>query len=273
MRIRTIKPAFWQSETVGSLSRDARLLMIGMFNRADDDGRFRAHPAQIRGELFPFDEDITAANVSTWLAELEAAGVVQLYAVDGTRYGHFPKFGEHQKIDKRRQSDLPVPNADLVANPKPNKGCAAPALSNHGETERVGMEGNGMEGNGKGATADAGAKARAVARPRDVPDSVWKDFLKLRRAKKAPLTETAWSGIESEAKKARWEPERALRECITRGWTGFKAEWVDGKAKFGKPEKTGPGNNMPAGLSGSLSDAVAKAAENAKRREQGRESA
>lgn len=150
MRIRTIKPDFWQSETVGALSRNARLLMIGMLNRSDDDGRFRAHPAQIRGELFCFDEDVSIADVASWLGEIEQAGVIQLYEVDGTRYGCFPKFGEHQKIDKRRKSDLPEPNATLVADPKPNKGCSAPAVSDHGETVGVGMEGNGKGMEGKG---------------------------------------------------------------------------------------------------------------------------
>lgn len=54
------------------------------------------------------------------------------------------------------------------------------------------------------------------------------DFLKLRKAKKAPLTETAIDGIKREAVKARITLEDALRTCIERGWQAFKAEWHHG---------------------------------------------
>ena len=68
----------------------------------------------------------------------------------------------------------------------------------------------------------------AVAPPDGVCDSVWSDFVDLRKAKKARLTQTAVDGIRAEASKAGWGLEAALRECCTRGWTGFKADWVRG---------------------------------------------
>ena len=37
-RIRTIKPQFWDDLKIGRLSRDARLLYIGLWNFADDLG-------------------------------------------------------------------------------------------------------------------------------------------------------------------------------------------------------------------------------------------
>jgi hypothetical protein len=44
------------------------------------------------------------------------------------------------------------------------------------------------------------------------------------------MTTAALSGIMGEAEKAGWSLERALSECCLRGWQGFKAEWVAGKA-------------------------------------------
>jgi len=38
MRIRSIKPEFWKSETVAALSPLARLLFIGLWNYADREG-------------------------------------------------------------------------------------------------------------------------------------------------------------------------------------------------------------------------------------------
>ena len=69
-------------------------------------------------------------------------------------------------------------------------------------------------------------EARKLAPPDGVSLSVWQDFLKLRKAKKAPMTDAALQGIYREAKSAGWTLEAALQECCLRGWQGFKAEWV-----------------------------------------------
>ena len=69
-------------------------------------------------------------------------------------------------------------------------------------------------------------KATVVAPPDGVSDSVWQDYLSVRKAKKAALTPTALKGIEREARKAGIPLEDALRICCERGWAGFKAEWI-----------------------------------------------
>jgi hypothetical protein len=56
-RIRTIKPEMWADEKVGQLSRDARLLFVGLITMADDEGRLRGCPAAILGHVFPYDDD------------------------------------------------------------------------------------------------------------------------------------------------------------------------------------------------------------------------
>jgi hypothetical protein len=61
----------------------------------------------------------------------------------------------------------------------------------------------------------------------EVSEKIAHDFIALRKAKKAPVTETALAGIKREAEKAGYSLERALQTCCERGWVGFKAEWVD----------------------------------------------
>jgi hypothetical protein len=63
--------------------------------------------------------------------------------------------------------------------------------------------------------------------PDGVSYEVWRDFIKLRIAKKSPMSQTALSGIEREAKKAGISLQEALETCCARGWTGFKAEWMN----------------------------------------------
>lgn len=73
-------------------------------------------------------------------------------------------------------------------------------------------------------TQDTRHKTQEIQAPDGVSDSVWQDFKKSRKVK---ITKTALEGIEREAAKAGWSLESALKECCSRGWRGFKAEWVD----------------------------------------------
>jgi hypothetical protein len=107
MRIRTIKPEFWTSESIGKLSRDAKLLFIGLISFADDSGRGRGAFGVVSGALFPFDSD-ALDKMPSWFGELEKEGLVRRYiASDGRHYYDIPKFLKHQKIDKPSQSRLP----------------------------------------------------------------------------------------------------------------------------------------------------------------------
>ncbi len=78
-----------------------------------------------------------------------------------------------------------------------------------------------------------GAIACAIFSVDDVDADVWSDFVKLRKAKKSPLTKTAVDGIRREAERAGWTMQAAIAECCARGWSGFKAAWVADKSSLG----------------------------------------
>lgn len=59
-----------------------------------------------------------------------------------------------------------------------------------------------------------------------VDEVVARDWLAIRKAKKAVLTETAWNAILREAKKAGMPVGEAIKISVERGWQGFKAEWL-----------------------------------------------
>ena len=82
--------------------------------------------------------------------------------------------------------------------------------------------------------------------PVNVEESVWSDFLALRKAKKAPVTVTALAGIKREADKANWSLARAITECVERGWTGFKADWVAPKQTFAQQDADVARTTVPA---------------------------
>lgn len=86
--------------------------------------------------------------------------------------------------------------------------------------------------------------------PLNVEEQVWSDFLALRKAKKAPMTVTALAGIKREADKANWSLDKAITECVSRGWTGFKAEWVVPKQTFAQQAADIARTTVPAQHSG-----------------------
>jgi uncharacterized protein YdaU (DUF1376 family) len=75
-------------------------------------------------------------------------------------------------------------------------------------------------------TQDTLPKKNTVVPPAGVTEFVWQDWLKLRKTKKAPVTQTAIDGIVRESLKAGVSLQTALETCCERGWTGFKAEWM-----------------------------------------------
>ncbi len=87
-------------------------------------------------------------------------------------------------------------------------------------------------------------RAVSPAKPEDVSDQVWGDFLRHRKAKKAPVSDTVIAGLRREAAKAGWTLEAALSECVVRGWQAFKSEWVEAA----KPQKTAQNDDFLAHL-------------------------
>ena len=71
-------------------------------------------------------------------------------------------------------------------------------------------------------------RKRAAIRPSAVSEQVWNDFMEIRKAKRAPMTDTALEGIEREAGKAGLTLQAALEMSCARGWQGFQAGWVNG---------------------------------------------
>ena len=105
-RIRTIKPEFPQSESMGRVSRDARLCFIQTWTLADDSGRLRGNSRMLASLLFPYDDDAPSL-IDGWLEELEVEGCIVRYDADGSAYIQIAKWLSHQKIDKPTPSKIP----------------------------------------------------------------------------------------------------------------------------------------------------------------------
>jgi len=58
-----------------------------------------------------------------------------------------------------------------------------------------------------------------------VTEQIAKDWLEVRKMKRAPLTQTALDAIIKEAAKARLTLNDAIKSCVENSWQGFKADW------------------------------------------------
>lgn len=114
-RIRTIKPEFWEHPKVTRVSRDARLLFLGLLNEADDEGKLRFSAKKLGGVLFGSDDDVGAEQITDWTAELEREHLVVRYEVDGAPLLLVCGFTEHQRVSHPSPSRLPNPPEDFAS--------------------------------------------------------------------------------------------------------------------------------------------------------------
>ena len=116
-RIRTIKPEFFTSEDIVSLTPLARLFYVSLWCESDREGRLEWKPKTFKLRYLPGDD----CNVEQLGQELIGAGLVVLYEVDGKTYAEIPSFTKHQIINNREsESQIPsrVPHASSTRKPR-----------------------------------------------------------------------------------------------------------------------------------------------------------
>ena len=106
-RKRMVDPSIWQSEDFSRLSTLAKLVFIGLFSLADDEGRGRANPTYLKSSLFPYNEDLRSADIEKTLLEISSNMSVVFYSCDGSSYYSLLSWDTFQKIDRPTPSQIP----------------------------------------------------------------------------------------------------------------------------------------------------------------------
>jgi hypothetical protein len=107
-RIRTIKPEFFTSADICSLTPLSRLFYIALWCEADREGRLDWKPKTFKLRYFPGDN----CDIAEMAKELLASGLVTTYSVDGIEYAVIPTFLEHQVINNRESDSTRPPRDD-----------------------------------------------------------------------------------------------------------------------------------------------------------------
>lgn len=113
-RKRMIDPNIWQSEDFSKLSTLGKLVFIGLFSLADDEGRGRCNPVYLKSTLFPYEEGIRSADIDKTLSEISSNMSVIFYSYDGSSYYSLLSWNTFQKIDRPSESKIPEYDENIM---------------------------------------------------------------------------------------------------------------------------------------------------------------
>ena len=179
-KIRGVKPDLWTDENFVELSPYARLLWIGMWNFACDNGHLQDKSKQIKLRVLPTDP----VNAAELLREIEMQGLI----MRGGGWITIPNLSHHQKPHKRWWSTCDKPGCVLpegASSAPNNRGTTvAPPKGNRGTTADVDSDGEG-DGDRRTPLSDKSDQKG----PPDRFDEFWETYSKKVGRKKA---ETAY---------------------------------------------------------------------------------
>ncbi len=113
---RMIEPDIWRNEKIGNLPDTGRLLFIGIFSSADDDGRLKASPKFLKATVFPYDNDKTDEQIRELRDMCASLGLIRIYSKNGQEYLNIPGWEEHQKIRRDRYNPSKLPDFEKADN-------------------------------------------------------------------------------------------------------------------------------------------------------------
>ena len=116
MRIRSTKPEFWRSQTIGQLDWDTRLVLKALESYVDDNGVGRDQLVIFCADAFPHDlakSSEICAKVSRSLARLSEAGLIVRYTVAGEPLVYVRRWKQWQYIDKPNKGRYPRPDGSM----------------------------------------------------------------------------------------------------------------------------------------------------------------
>lgn len=164
-RIRTIKPEFFTSSDITSLTPLSRLFYVALWCESDREGRLKWDKKTLKLRYFPAEN----CDINSMADELVDAGLVVIYTFDGKEYAEILMFKHHQVINnKEAQSILPS------------------RVKGASKTRESGVLGEGKEGReGKGR--------EHASTTRDIFDEFWQAYPKKKAKGDA---EKAWATIK-----------------------------------------------------------------------------
>lgn len=250
-RIRTIKPEFQNSQSMGRVSRDARLTFVELWPQCDDAGRIRANSRMLASVLFPYDEDAPKL-IDGWLTELENEGCIVRYRVENDEYLAIVHW-DHQKIDHPQPSKLPAPQAKKRAKTKLSvREQSSKPREDSSVVRAVSSTVSGPVSDQDQGSVSEGASRNAIVRAdADGFEAFWIEYpRKVAKPKASKAYAAARAKASAETILAGAQRYRREREGEDETYTAHPASWLNAE-RWNDPEKAPSnersGNRNPQG--------------------------
>ena len=248
MPTRYLKQGICDSDSINALSDSAECLFYRLLVTADDYGRADGRPLVVKSKCYPIKESVTVKSIEKCLSELEQHGVIVRYEVDGKPYLQLQKWDSKPRAGK---SKFPQPPYIYVQQNTDARNCMQenadekqphtllPVTVTETETDLCTQTSDDVA-NENLKTVSVAFNAMRWLTDNGVSENHARDWLKVRKAKRAANTETAFALALSEAESIGWTMAQAVEHMAANAWQGFKADWVKGKSPPGGAEKTEP---------------------------------
>ena len=218
-KIRGFKPNLWTDEDFVELSPFARLLWLGMWNYACDNGHLADKSKQIKMRVLPTDD----VNCADLLRELEARHLIE--RADG--WITIPNLTWHQKPDRRYFltcekdgcDDLPETVSQRAAR-RANTGARGAHAFAHDE-----VKGSDV----KGSDGDSSAAGTAPAKRATQLPKTWKP-------NDTHLSFAAENCIDANAEAEQFRDHHAAKGQAMKDWDAAFRTWLRNAVKWRKDQ-------------------------------------
>jgi hypothetical protein len=214
-KIRGFKSDLWTDEDFVELSPYARLLWMGMWNYACDNGHLADKSKQIKMRVLPTDD----VNCAELLRELETNGRI----VRANGVITIPNFTKHQKPDKRyfvtcHLAPCPKPDTDSQRETRSghHEARSGPTVASwwpHDEVNRSEVKGSDGEGGTK-------ARKRATQLPSDFAPS------------DKHRTLAAESGVDLARELTKFSDHHRAKGSTMKDWNAALNNWIRRSAEY-----------------------------------------
>lgn len=247
-RARNIKPAFFTNELLGTEDPMVSLTFIGLWCLADKVGILEDRPLRIKAELFPYRDGL---DVNGYLTVLARLGFIVRYENDGRHFIQVCNFRRHQSPhNTEKGKGFPFSNDTKSLILGDNGYATVKYPSDCGEItepkrpdslipDSLNVD-TGFTDSLQENEKPEKQESVKIIKVKDlvslgVDEQHAKDWLAIRKIKKAPLTQTALAGVQREAAKAGKTLAQAVEIAAIESWAGYKADWQVSSQAFGAP--------------------------------------
>lgn len=241
-RIRSIHPGLFTDEAFASLSMAARVLLLGIWTEADDQGVFEWKPVTLKMRIFSADN----LDVLPLLAELEKADAVRQFSFEGKSHGAVRNFCRYQKPKTPKyRSVMDDDIRNYIASKYPKEETPPPQqdqFPQKGEMPRQREEGGDtlfLGGGKRKGEKSAPAKIASQGLGNQIDPAFQPATEAIDRCREQGATD---ADIDSEVRKfvAHHQVKQTFSPNWQASWSKWWENWRPHKVKHGGKEKPAP---------------------------------